>query len=388
MRKLLRTKGSTIKRKTMLGILTGLFLFFAPTHADEADEKLKQVQKEIEQKRKQLQKRIDEKSDVEAEFQSAELKVAQVALALRQTQNELKDVSRKISQLEKKQQELEQQRKQHQSVLAETIKTAYLNGEHDYTKLLLNQNSPATLERLITYYQKLNDSRVKHIEQILQIGRELEQVELDLASERDKLVGKQEQQKADKRELDDAQKERQKALTALNKRIVSDKSTLKRLADDEKRLLDAIERAQQTQAQSQVRTPEELVGLYNLKKKLSWPAEGKISKRFGQQRTNNLRWKGVTITSDLGTRVNSIADGIVLYSDWLKGFGWVTVVDHGKDYMSLYGHNQAILKQVGDYVEQGEPIALVGQSGGKTEPSLYFEIRYKGKTVNPARWCR
>jgi septal ring factor EnvC (AmiA/AmiB activator) len=125
-----------------------------------------------------------------------------------------------------------------------------------------------------------------------------------------------------------------------------------------------------------------------LKKKLSWPAEGKISKRFGQQRTNNLRWKGVTITSELGTRVNSIADGIVLYSDWLKGFGWVTVVDHGKHYMSLYGHNQAILKQVGDYVEQGEPIALVGQSGGKTEPSLYFEIRYKGKTVNPARWCR
>nr|WP_252731622.1 peptidoglycan DD-metalloendopeptidase family protein [Psychrosphaera sp. F3M07] len=94
------------------------------------------------------------------------------------------------------------------------------------------------------------------------------------------------------------------------------------------------------------------------------------------------------IDSALGNRVNSIAEGIILYADWLKGFGWVTVIDHGKGYMSLYGHNQALLKRAGDYVEPNEPIALVGQSGGQAEAGLYFEIRYKGKTVNPARWCR
>lgn len=369
---------------TLLVFLAGLFMFTAFANALDNDEKLKEVQKQIEEKRQELQRRIEQKSDVEAEFQATELKVAQMSLALRQVNNELDSVKQKIRQLEKKQIELEQERKQHQGVLAETIKTAYLNGEHDYTKLLLNQNSPATLERLITYYRKLNDSRVKQIERVLQIANELSQVEDDLIAQQSTLVLKQQQQATDKKELEKAQRERKLALKTLNNRITSDKDRLNRLTEDEKRLRDAIELAQRNQSQK----PSELIGLYNLKKQLSWPTEGKISKKFGQHRSNNLRWKGVTIIGELGDRVNSIADGIVLYSDWLKGFGWVAVVDHGKGYMSLYGHNQAILKQVGDYVEQGEPIALVGQSGGRSEPGLYFEIRYKGKTVNPARWCR
>jgi septal ring factor EnvC (AmiA/AmiB activator) len=89
-----------------------------------------------------------------------------------------------------------------------------------------------------------------------------------------------------------------------------------------------------------------------------------------------------------GTPVKTIADGQVLYADWLKGFGWVIVVDHGKGFMSLYGHSQALLKNVGDKVQAGEQIALIGQSGGQTDPGLYFEIRHKGRPVNPVKWCR
>ena len=94
------------------------------------------------------------------------------------------------------------------------------------------------------------------------------------------------------------------------------------------------------------------------------------------------------IKANEGAPVTTIHHGQVVFSDWLKGFGWVVVIDHGEGFMSLYGHNQAILKEVGDQVTQGEVIALVGQSGGQSDPGLYFEIRHKGSAVNPNKWCR
>ena len=110
--------------------------------------------------------------------------------------------------------------------------------------------------------------------------------------------------------------------------------------------------------------------------------------RFGTRKQGYLKWKGVLISSAVGKQVKSIHNGTVLFSDWLKGYGLVTVVDHGKGYMSLYGHNQTLLKNVGDQVEQGEPIALTGQSGGQQQSGLYFEIRHQGKAVNPRLWCK
>ncbi|WP_394172185.1 murein hydrolase activator EnvC family protein [Thalassotalea litorea] len=101
-----------------------------------------------------------------------------------------------------------------------------------------------------------------------------------------------------------------------------------------------------------------------------------------------MRWKGVLMTAPVGQPVYTIHNGTVLFADWLKGYGLVVVVDHGDGYMSLYGHNQTLLKNVGDRVEIGEPIALVGQSGGQNRAGLYFEIRHKGKPVNPKLWCK
>ncbi|NVK23955.1 MAG: peptidoglycan DD-metalloendopeptidase family protein [Gammaproteobacteria bacterium] len=354
------------------------------TALEKQNQKLKQVQERIKQQRVAINKRIAEKNDLEATFKSAELQVAEIALKLTQTNNKLGAVNDKISALEKEQNTLTKQKKQHQSVLAELVKTAYLQGNHDYTKLLLNQDDPAKLERLIAYYQALNDARVNQLKDIQRVLSRLDEVEQELSYQRTELVELKSNQEQDKRELAISQKNRSASLRKLNARIRTDQQKLKQLQEDQARLAKAIEDAQRTA----VKTPESLVGLYNLKKKLKWPTKGRINKRFGQRRSGALRWKGVLMSSELGSPVNSIAEGIVLYADWLKGFGWVTVVDHGKGYMSLYGHNQALLKSVGDFVEQDEPLALVGQSGGQSSPNLYFEIRYKGKTVDPARWCR
>lgn len=348
------------------------------------NKKLEQVQAKIKQQRLAIEKRLAEKDDIEAVFKSTELKVAEVALAIRKTNNQVADVDGKIKQLEKEQKQLLKEKKKQQALLAELVRTAYLSGRHDYTKLLLNQDDPAKLERLITYYKSLNEARVKELETIQKVLNRLVKIEQELSTKRSELLDLRASQQQQKKELAQSQAARKSALKKLNANIKSDKDRLTRLEQSETRLANAIAKAQREAK----KTPENLAGLYNLKKKLKWPTTGKILKRFGQRRSGALRWKGVLMSANLGNRVNAIAEGIVLYSDWLKGFGWVTVIDHGKGYMSLYGHNQALLKSVGDYVEKNEPIALVGQSGGQPSSGLYFEIRYKGKTVNPARWCR
>lgn len=379
---LLLKKCKTITSVAIISIAA--FLSMGAIALDDNNEKLKQVQQKIKQRRLAIEQQLAEKDDLQALFKSTELKVAEVALSIRQTNNQLKQVNRKISDLEKEQNDLLRTKKQQQKLLAELVRNAYLSGKHDYTKLLLNQDDPTKLERLITYYQSLNDARVKELESVQRVLNRLKEVEQELIQQQAQLGELKNEQQSQKQQLARSQSTRKSTLRKLNANIKSEKNRLKELEQSETRLENAIARAQQ-QAQ---KTPEDLIGLYNLKKQLQWPTSGRLRKKFGQRRSGALRWKGVMMNASLGNRVNAIADGIVLYSDWLKGFGWVTVVDHGKGYMSLYGHNQALLKSVGDYVEQNEPIALVGQSGGQSEPGLYFEIRYKGKTVNPARWCR
>ncbi len=348
------------------------------------NERLKQVQLSIKKQREALNKQINQKSSIEDSFKAAELKVAEVAIQLTQTNNSLTNLNDKITKLEKEQNKLIKEKKIQQKLLASMVKIAYLSGKHDYTKLLLNQNDPAQLERLITYYKSINDARVNQLEDIQRVLLRLNEIDSELASRKIDLLALQKHQKTERQQLAISQKERRSALRQLNKTIKSDQDKLKQLQANQQSLTNAI-----TAAQIQVQVnPANLTGLYKLKKKLTWPAKGKIKSRFGQRRNGDLKWKGVMISASLGKRVSSIAEGIVLYADWLKGFGWVTVIDHGKGYMSLYGHNQALLKKAGDYVEPNEPIALVGQSGGQADPGLYFEIRYKGKTVNPARWCR
>ena len=119
---------------------------------------------------------------------------------------------------------------------------------------------------------------------------------------------------------------------------------------------------------------------------LRWPVQGPILISYGSPRTAELKWKGTLIGASEGTQVKAVAPGQVVYADWLDGFGMLLVIDHGRGYMSLYGHNQSLLRQVGQSVEQGEPVALVGDSGGQDRPGLYFEIRYQGEAINPTKW--
>lgn len=347
------------------------------------NKKLKALQQQIQAKRQLVEKQLQKKSSLQNKLKVSELKVAEISLALTDTNRQLKKVNSKLSQLKAEQKTLLNKKSNQQKVLADMVKTAYLNGKHDYTKLLLNQDDPAQLERLIVYYRNLNDARVKQLGDIRKVLSRLTDVAEELNSNKQQLSSLQKQQEVNKKELVASQIERKRAVNKLNATIKTEQQKLARLQQDQQALEVAIESAKQNVN----KTPESLAGLYNLKKKLKWPARGRRIHRFGQRRSGALRWKGVVIDGRLGEPVNAIADGVVILAEWKKGFGWITVLDHGKGYLSVYGHNQALLKNVNDYVQQNEPIALVGQSGGQTSANLYFEIRYKGQTVDPARWC-
>jgi septal ring factor EnvC (AmiA/AmiB activator) len=178
-------------------------------------------------------------------------------------------------------------------------------------------------------------------------------------------------------------KTRKQTIVSLNKQLFSNKQSLEQLEIEEASLAAAINRLIY-----ETKKALDLDGLAQLKRKLSWPIPAKINRSFGSQKQGHLSWKGVLMKAPEGQQVNTIHHGNVLFADWLKGYGLVTIIDHGKGYMSLYGHNQALLKSVGDRVETGEPIALVGQSGGQSQSALYFEIRHNGAAVNPKLWCQ
>jgi septal ring factor EnvC (AmiA/AmiB activator) len=147
-----------------------------------------------------------------------------------------------------------------------------------------------------------------------------------------------------------------------------------------------IAQREQRKEQQTARQSVSLDGLAKFKGRLRKPADGKVRKLFGKRRQGQVRWKGIVINSAEGSPVQAVQNGKVLYADWLKGFGLVTIVDHGNGYMTVYGRNQALLKQAGDVVIEGETIGLVGSSGGQSSPGLYFEIRLKGKALNPSSW--
>ena len=130
-------------------------------------------------------------------------------------------------------------------------------------------------------------------------------------------------------------------------------------------------------------------GLSKLKGKLNWPTTGKLKDIYGKKRkTGRVRWNGVMIMARAGQDVKAVSHGRVAFAEFLRGYGLLLILDHGDGYMSLYGHNQTIYKEIGEWVETGETIASIGTSRGKKHSGLYFEIRYNGKPSNPVRWCR
>ena len=324
-----------------------------------------------------------DRSTLQSKLKTDDIAIGKAAKAINDTQITLEQTKKKIIELEKSEIVLISQKQQQGKVLAQQLRTAYTSGNHDYIKLILNQENPAKVLRTLTYYNYLNVAKIKEIDQFQLTLTQLLKVTTDLKEKMTLLSQLKAQHTQQKLTLQQSNKRRSSTLASLNKELLSSQQQLAKLAVEEENLVAALQ-----QLTSLVKPQIKLSGLSQLKKKLRWPVKGNLVRRYGSQKQGYLKWKGVLMTAPLGRQVQTINNGTVLFADWLKGYGLVTVIDHGDGYMSLYAHNQTLLKNTGDRVESGESIALVGQSGGQSRPGLYFEIRHLGKAVNPMIWCK
>jgi len=364
-------------------ILTSLVTASAVANEDRTKKDLSEVQNALEQSQAEYNAQRKKIASLQKNLKSHELDIAKNAKALNMAEQSVKETKTQQKELQNKADELDKKHTQFQKILAAQLKSAYMAGGDDYSKMLLNQEDTAKFERTLSYYNYLNKARIEQIEDLKYLQKQIVQNQKELVKTQEKLALLFDEQKRRQTALLNAQSERQANLKNLQAQLNSTKSSINYLKENQQTLVATIEELEKEKTQK-----IELLGLNKNKGKLDWPSKGKLEHTFGQRKHGGIDWKGVLIGAKEGTNINSVHNGQVVFADWLKGYGWVIVVDHGEGFMSLYGHAQTLLRDVGDMVREGETLALVGQSGGQASSGLYFEIRHKGRAVNPVKWCK
>ena len=254
-------------------------------------------------------------------------------------------------------------------------------------KLLFSQGDASELQRNLTYYQYFSNFRARQIEKFNQSFQQLSDKEAQIQLAKQKLetvLRKQRQQKAS---LSQDRLQREKIIATLEKELKKQGRHLSRLEENARNLRHLIDSVSQILVENPAQ--KKIKNFARLKGKLSWPVKGRVKKLFGRRKPpSDLRWQGVVIDAPRGNNVRAIAHGRVAFADWLRGMGNLIIIDHGNGYLSLYGHNESLFKAAGEWVEAGDIIASIGNSGGVDKAGLYFEIRRKGKPQNPTRWCK
>lgn len=308
--------------------------------------------------------------------------------SLRQMSTELQSNQRQLEDLASRKQDHEGNIRLQRQRLAAEARAAYVMGQQQQVKLLLNQEQPATVGRLLTYFNYFSRARSQRIGKVRSSLVELVQLEIRIGQKSAELNAMMMSQQAEAKRLAEQQKQHRIALAAMRKELTEGGSKLDILKSNEQELQALVSSLQDVladiPADSGMHQP-----FGSMKGKLDWPANGRITARFGTRRSGaaGLKWSGVVISAPEGETISAVAQGRVAFADWMRGFGLLLIIDHGDSYMSLYGYNQALYKEVGEWVDTGETVATLGASGGQHQSGLYFELRYKGRPINPRLWC-
>ncbi len=301
---------------------------------------------------------------------------------LRTLNQTLAEKNKQLAELEKQQQQFEQSHAQQLADLHQQIRTAYLQAQPHFLKVLLNQQDPAKLSRANTYFTYFHQARQDQLTQIDVALSQLDSQKLAVLTAREEQQALIAQQETQQQALKKQSAQRLATAKQLDQKLRSDQARVSALKEEAAALQNLLDSLAQTKTVTSLTIP-----FPQLKGKLIWPHNGKIDSRFGSPRQiGQLKWQGIMIKTPNGDEIVSAAAGRVIFSDWLRGFGLLLIIDHGDKYMTLYGNNQSLLKSEGDTVSAGEVIALSGSQGIKPYPGLYFELRHQGAPINPTRW--
>jgi len=401
-------------------ILAAFLILVFPSQHTFAAAKSEAPKQKPEKKLEQLHQRIE---SLTKELDSSQAAHAEAADELKQSEKAISEANRKLYELNQKhkqnsntletlqQQEagLETTLQQQQRLLGSQLYQQYLHGQQGYTQVVLQQQDPGSMARQLHYFSYIAKARAKLIASMqLNLG-EVARLNDKTAIALKEITKLKTEQEQERRELQSQKNARGKVLKKLSAQISAQRNEINKLKRDEKNLSELVERlAKLALKKSQVKrskarkntTPETVArnetlpssnvdsgSFAALKGKLNLPVRGDVTNRFGATREDSsISWKGLFIKSAEGSEVKSVANGRVVFADWMRGFGNLLIVDHGDGYMSLYGNNQALLKKVGEEVKSGDTVAAVGNSGGNETFGLYYELRRQSKPFDPLSW--
>lgn len=348
------------------------------------EKELEEVRQRISALKKSMDAAAADRDRLTAELQKAEVTISEKRLRLAELERERDYSTRRRVELEAVLAARRAELQNESAELAAQLRAAYMGGSQERLRLLLNQNDPATLGRLMAYYRYLNDYRAGNIEVVAAAIRDLAKLQSEIAAEEARLEAIAARRSTELKTLDAAQDDRRELLASLRQKMASEDREIKRLAAQEADLSRLIDELTSILSDYPIRS-EEPFSRY--KGRLTWPVAGTLLHDFGQPRVDGrVKWNGVVLAAPRGREVRSVYHGRVVFSDWLAGLGLLVIVDHGEGFMSLYGYNETLLKDAGDWVAPGDVIATVGDSGGQPQAGLYFELRQGTRPVNPRSW--
>jgi septal ring factor EnvC (AmiA/AmiB activator) len=348
------------------------------------EQELEEVRERISELKQSMDAAAEERDRLAGELQELEVAISEQRMRLKEIERDRQYTVGKKQKLDDELAEREQHLDTESEALAAQVRTAYMSGSQEKIKLLLNQRDPATLGRLMAYYRYLNDYRAENIEAVIEQIRKLDELRAQIAAEEARLTALVQARYDELGRLNKSQESRAELLASLRRKIASEGKEVEQLAAQEKDLTRLIAELSTILSDYPISSEQPFS---EHKGRLTWPVAGTLLHDFGQPRVGgNIKWNGVVLAAPRGREVRAVYHGRVAFADWLAGMGLLVIVDHGEGYMTLYGYNETVLKNTGDWVAPGDVIATVGDSGGQSQASLYFELRRGTKPENPRRW--
>jgi len=386
-----RAAGPGSSTTRLLGLICAVLWLAGGAHAgDDAAAKaaeLKQLQTRISSLQAKLLANQSQKTRTERQIEDVEQGINATGRSLHKTQQAQVRLVRQLESLTRQRQATSDGMRGQAAALAREARAAYAMGRQQQVKLLLNQEKPSTVGRALIYFSYFSRLRQTKIEAMRATLKQLDDLQAQIQEKTRSLASLEDEQQQRSAQLASQRRQRQQVLAGLTQQLSAQGGELKRLQRNEQALQALVRSLQEVLSDIPVDTSRQKP-FKALKGLLHWPAQGRLAKSFGSRRgSSGLLWQGVFIKAPEGGQVHAVSQGRVAFADWLRGFGLLLIIDHGDGYMSLYGQNQALYKEVGEWVDSGEVIATLGASGGQTDSGLYFEIRHNGHPVNPLRWC-
>ena len=351
-------------------------------------EKLKDIQNRLENVNAEIEKSKDQVKEFQSELKKNELMAAKISEQLENIQNNILKKKDNLERLKIKKKDSQKIIDIEKKILISQIKTMYKIGKYDYVKLLLNQQNVSEITRAIAYYDYDNYARSKRIKKLKNTLIDIEKIQLTILDQTSRLESLNTTHKSKLDKFNKYRGDRLKFITEINKHIDRQGVELLLLKENEHELVKLLNKLN-VHKKNKTDTLKKGFSFSSKKGELIWPINGKLLKKYGEKKKKTgLKWRGVLIESAQGSHVSAVSQGKIVFADWFRNFGLLIIIDHENDYLSLYGHNQRLLKSIGDFVQTGEKIATVGDSGGQKNSALYFEIRKGKKTLNPSLWCK